>query len=127
FEDIIYFTNGSATIQLSPYVLLPFIFISVTAIFTLLAQDLGALFARFTPLKAYNLNILGSLAGIACFTLMSFLSLPAWVWFLVAAFLIILFLPLDRLFGLNIMLLLGVISIIAASDYISLNIWSPYY
>jgi spermidine synthase len=127
FEDFIYFTNSSTTVQLSPYLLLPFIFINVTAIFTLLAQDLGALFAKFTPLKAYNLNIVGSLAGIACFTLMSFLSLPAWVWFLVAAFLIIPFLPLDRLFGINIILLLGVISIIAASDYVSLNIWSPYY
>jgi spermidine synthase len=127
FEDLIYFTSGSATVQLPPYILLPFIFISVTAIFTLLAQDLGTLFAKFTPLRAYNFNILGSLAGIACFTLMSFLSLPAWIWFLVAAVLIIPFLPVDRLFGINVMLLLGLVGVIAASDYVYVNIWSPYY
>ncbi|HXV97014.1 MAG TPA: spermidine synthase, partial [Anaerolineae bacterium] len=126
FEDLIYFTNDSATLRLPPYILLPFIFISVTAIFTLLAQDLGALFTKFTPLKAYNFNILGSLAGIACFTLMSFLSLPAWVWFLVAVVLIIPFLPRDW-FGINALLLLGVVAVIAASDYAYVNIWSPYY
>jgi SAM-dependent methyltransferase len=127
FEDLIYFTSGSATVQLPPYILLPFIFIGVTIIFTLLAQGLGVLFNKFTPLKAYNLNILGSLAGIATFTLLSFLSLPAWVWFLVAVILIIPFLPVDRWWGINIILLLGVVGIVAASDYVSVNIWSPYY
>lgn len=127
FEDIIYFTNGSATVQLPPYLLLPFIFIGVTAIFTLLAQDLGVLFVKLTPLRAYSLNILGSLAGIACFTLLSFLSLPAWVWFLAAIVLIIPFLPADRLFGINVILLLGLVGVIAASDYAYINIWSPYY
>jgi spermidine synthase len=127
FEDFIYFTSGSATVQLPPYILLPFIFIGVTVIFTLLAQDLGILFVKFTPLNAYSLNILGSLAGIACFTFLSFLSLPAWVWFLVAIVLIIPFLPVNRLFGINIILLLGVVGIVAASDYVYVNIWSPYY
>ncbi len=127
FEELIYFTSGSGTVQLPPYLLLPFIFIGVTAIFTLMAQDLGVLFAKFAPLRAYNLNILGSLAGIACFTLMSFLSLPAWVWFLVAVVLIIPFLSVDRLFWINIILLLGLVGIIAASDYAYVNIWSPYY
>jgi hypothetical protein len=127
FEDLIYFTSGSTTVQLPPYLLLPFIFISVTAIFTLLAQDLGVLFVKLPPLRAYSLNILGSLAGIACFTLMSFLSLPAWVWFLAAIVLIIPFLPADRLFGINVILLLGLVGAIAASDYAYVNIWSPYY
>lgn len=127
FEDYIFFTSGSALLQLPPYILLPFIFICVTAIFTLMAQDLGVLFGKFTPLRAYSLNILGSLAGIACFTLMSFLSLPAGVWFLVAAVLIVPFLPADRSFGRNVILLVGLVGVISASDYIYVNIWSPYY
>lgn len=126
-ENLIFFTGDSATVQLPPYILLPFIFISVAAIFTLLAQDLGSLLTKLPPLNAYSLNILGSLAGIACFTLMSFLSWPAWVWFLIVVALIFLFLPQDRLFGINLILLLGLIAIIAASDYIYVNIWSPYY
>lgn len=127
FEDYIYFTSGEGTVQLPPYVLLPIIFGGVTAIFTLLSQDLGRLFNQFTPLQAYSLNILGSLAGIATFTLMSFLSLPAWVWFLVVVLLLMPFLPFDRSFGLNVILLLGLVAAIAASDYAYFNIWSPYY
>jgi SAM-dependent methyltransferase len=34
--------------------------------------------------SAYSVNVLASLAGIGCFTLLSFLSQPPWVWFLVA-------------------------------------------
>jgi SAM-dependent methyltransferase len=70
---------------------------------------------------------LGSLAGIACFILMSLLWLPAWVWFLVVVGLIIPFLPRDRSFGLNLILLFGLVAVIAASDIAYVNIWSPYY
>jgi SAM-dependent methyltransferase len=35
---------------------------------------------------AYSVNVLASLAGIAGFTLLSFLHQPPWVWFLVAGF-----------------------------------------
>jgi spermidine synthase len=126
-ENFIYFTTETATIRLPPYVLLPIIFIGVTVIFTLMAQDLGVLFTRFAPLRAYTINIIGSLAGIAGFTLISFLSLPSWVWFLVSAILIIPFLPAGRSFGINIILLLGLVAAMAASDYAYFNIWSPYY
>lgn len=127
FEDFIYFTSGEGIVRLPPYILLPVIFSGVTVIFTLLSQDLGRLFNQFTPLQAYSLNILGSLAGIATFTLISFLSLPAWVWFLVVVLLLIPFLPFDRSLGLNVVLLLGLVGAIAASDYAYFNIWSPYY
>jgi spermidine synthase len=127
FADIIYFTNNIAVIQLPPHILLPIIFIGVAVIFTLLAQDLGLLLTEFAPLKAYTLNILGSLAGIAFFMIISFLWLPSWVWFLVFAIFIIPFLPAGRSLGFNIILLLGLVGVIAASDYTLVNIWSPYY
>jgi spermidine synthase len=126
-KDFIYFTTETSTIQLPSYVLLPLIFICVTAIFTLLAQDLGVLITKFAPLRAYTLNILGSLAGIACFTLISFLSLPSWVWFLVSAILILPFLPIGRSRGINTILLFGLVSAVAASDVAFVNLWSPYY
>jgi len=40
---------------------------------------------------AYSVNVLASLAGIAGFTLLSFLHQPPWVWFLVAGVLSVLF------------------------------------
>ena len=82
---------------------------------------------KYKPLKAYTINILGSLAGIVCFTLVSLLSLPSWVWFLVALLLMIPFLPKDRSFGRNVILLFGVVFVIGASDFAYQNIWSPYY
>ncbi len=127
FEDIIYFTTETGTVRLPAYVLLPVIFISVTVIFTLLSQDLGRLLTRFIPLRAYTLNIIGSLAGIAAFTLMSFLSLPSWAWFLVVAGLLVPFLPGGRSFRLNLILLAGLVGAIFASDQTFMNIWSPYY
>jgi spermidine synthase len=127
FADIIYFTNNIAIIRLPPYILLPIIFIGVAVIFTLLAQDLGVLLTKFAPLKAYTLNILGSLAGIAFFMIISFLWLPSWVWFLVFAIFVIPFLPAGRSLGPNIILLLGLVGVIAASDHTLVNIWSPYY
>jgi hypothetical protein len=127
FADIIYFTNNIAIIRLPPYILLPIIFIGVAVIFTLLAQDLGVLLTKFAPLKAYTLNILGSLAGIVFFMVISFLWLPSWVWFLVFAIFIIPFLPAGRSLGINIILLLGLVGVVAASDYTLASIWSPYY
>jgi SAM-dependent methyltransferase len=113
-------------VKLPSYVLLPIIFVSITAIFTALTQDLGTLLTEFVPLKAYNLNILGSLAGIVGFTLMSFFALPAWVWLLLAGILLVPLLPRGRSFGNNLFILAGVVVIFAASDYAYANIWSPY-
>lgn len=127
YENIIFFTTSETSIRLPAYVLLPLIFIGVTAIFTFLSHDLGHLLTQFAPLRAYNLNILGSLAGIAGFTAMSYFSLPSWVWFLVAVLFLIALLPAEGSFGPNVLLALGLVAVIASSDYAFANIWSPYY
>ncbi len=128
FKNYIYFSSsGIASIQLPAHILLPLIFISITAIFTTLSQDLGRLLNDFPPLKAYSLNIIGSLVGIAFFTIMSLLSLPAWVWMLSAVVMLVIILPIGRSFGNNLLLLSGIVLIVAASDYTYANIWSPYY
>ena len=127
YENFVFFTTSESFIRLPAYVLLPLIFIGVTLIFTCLSHDLGRLLTQFAPLRAYNLNILGSLAGIAGFTVMSYFSFPAWVWFLVVALLVIVLLPADRSFGRNVLLALSLVAVIASSDYAFANIWSPYY
>ena len=48
-------------------------------VFVPLGTELGALLAALPPLVAYGVDIGGSLAGIAAFTALSFLSLPP-VW-----------------------------------------------
>jgi len=126
FEGLIYFTTSTAALRLPAYVILTLIFISITAIFAFLSQDLGILLNEFPPLKAYQLNILGSLLGIAVFTAVGFLQTPSWVWFLVVAVTLILLLPSDRSLGRNIILLAGMVAVIAISDVAYSNIWSPY-
>ncbi len=37
-------------------------------------------FALFPPLEAYRLDILGSLTGIAAFSLLSFIDAAPWTW-----------------------------------------------
>ena len=127
FRNFIYFTSSIAWLQIPAYIFLPIIFSGVTTIFTLLSQELGRLLNEFTPLRAYTLNILGSLAGILCFTLFGFLSLPAWVWFLISGILFWLLLPRGPSFGRNTLLLSSLVVVIASSDYAFANRWSPYY
>ncbi|MGC1374984.1 MAG: hypothetical protein WA821_02095 [Anaerolineales bacterium] len=126
FDGLIYFTSTSGAVSLPPYILLPLIFIGITAIFTFLAQDLGVLFNQFAPLEAYRLNILGSLAGIVCFALMGLLSAPAWTWFLIASVMLFFLLPMDWSRKRNLVALVALVAVIAISDYRISNVWSPY-
>jgi hypothetical protein len=60
-------------------------FFGVFAIFACISQRTAKLFRRFTPLRAYTLDIGGSCAGIVAFTLVSFAELSAYLWFLLLA------------------------------------------
>ncbi len=79
---------------------------------------------------AYSVNIVGSLAGIWLFVLLSVLYQPPRIWFLVVTLLLIPFLGtsgMDR--RVNILLLIGVLvfSLLAGSENPSLEVlWSPY-
>lgn len=58
---------------------------AVVATFAAISQRTAKLFRLFAPLTAYTLDIAGSCAGIVTFALASFLGLPAWAWFTIAA------------------------------------------
>lgn len=58
---------------------------AVVATFAAISQRTAKLFRGFAPLTAYTLDIAGSCAGIVTFALASFLGLPAWAWFTIAA------------------------------------------
>ena len=125
-EGFIYFTSTQQVLRLPLWFLLPLLFLVVSALFILPGQELGGLFNEFEPLKAYGLNILGSLAGIACFTLLSLVSAQAWIWFLVAGLLVVPFLPRGGKRGRNVLLLAGTVVVVAVSDLSFSNLWSPY-
>jgi hypothetical protein len=83
-EQLLYF-NGVHPSGLPAWVTLPVIFLAVAAVMGGLGEAVARLFGRFPALRAYRLDLLGSLAGIAAFTLLSFLHAPSVAWGVVAA------------------------------------------
>jgi hypothetical protein len=61
------------------------IFVLSAAVMAGFGQAVARLFVTFEPLKAYRLDVFGSIAGTAAFTLLSFLELPPVAWGVIAA------------------------------------------
>src|SRR5215510_4816346 len=59
---------------------LAIVFVLTTAVMAGLGQAVARIFVRFKPLSAYRFDILGSIAGITVFSLLSFLDLPPAGW-----------------------------------------------
>ena len=82
----IYFTSGTTdpVTAVETTLLLPALFVGVAALFATLAQRMAAEMTALPPLRAYTINLAGSLAGVAAFALVSWLEAPPSTWFLVA-------------------------------------------
>jgi SAM-dependent methyltransferase len=82
----IYFSSGTPdkVVTVESTRLLPVLFVIVAALFAAAAQRVGREMAVLPPLRGYTANILGSLAGVAAFALVSWLELPPDAWFAVA-------------------------------------------
>ncbi len=114
---------SSAIIKLPLWACLSVIFALTALIFAGLAQEAGACFGNFSPLTAYSLDVVGSLAGITAFSLQSLASTPPIIWFIISAILIVWLSkrkaePLAML-GL---LLIGMYSVLPSHSVV----WSPY-
>jgi SAM-dependent methyltransferase len=108
------------------YVVLAVIFVAVTAAMAFVGEGVARAFAKFTPLDAYRLDLIGSVAGIAAFTTLSFLGLRPVVWGLVVAVaLVALYVP--RVGVLQVAGLVVLVAILGAESFASGTSWSPYY
>ncbi len=107
------------------YVLLIVIILNIVT-FIPIGQLTGRLIARLPAIPGYSVNVAGSILGILCFTMISFLRLSPPVWFLIS-FIVALFFLLNKrfflLFGLS-CFVLGILLIVINDRG---NIWSPYY
>src|SRR5699024_3880599 len=108
-------------------VVLVFIFVMSAAVLMFITEGLARSFARFKALDAYKYDLLGSIAGIVGFSLLSFMQLPPVAWGAVATVVfIILWLP--RLPGLPQILALVVLLAVLLVESVSPGFsWSPYY
>jgi spermidine synthase len=111
------------------FFVLPGLVLIATMIMAGLAVPLGGLLRSMPPLRAYSIDIAGSMTGIAAFTLLSATGTPPLVWFSVVAVLV-------SLLGLGVGLNRG--SIVTAGSMVAVlalvflrtppgQVWSPYY
>lgn len=122
--QIIYF--GSDPTGLPIWVTLPIVFVLAAFVMAGVGQGVARLFVQFEPLEAYRLDILGSLSGIAAFSLLSFLGAPPVAW---GAIVTILFLALSipKVRAVEVVAY-GVLLIALTAESLSPTFtWSPYY
>jgi hypothetical protein len=125
----IYFSSGTArpVTTVESTLLLPLLFISVAALFVTVAQRMGRELAARPPLRAYTINLLGSLAGVAAFALVSWLELPPAVWFAIAFGAALPFVLERRpLIAMGNLALLAV-ALVVVHQMERGSLWSPYY
>jgi hypothetical protein len=124
-SQLVYFGDVRPS-GLPMFVTLPIIFALVAGVMAAIAQGVARTFALFEPLEAYRLDILGSLSGIAGFSVCSFLGAPPVVWGLIVAA------ALAVLYGRSLRLiqgiaLAGLVAVLLHESLTPMTSWSPYY
>ncbi len=101
------------------------VFLLTTGVMAGLGQAVARIFVRFTPLSAYRLDILGSIAGITVFSGLAFLDLPPAGWGIIAGCgLVVLLAPRVRWWQLG---AVGVIiTLLVLESVLPQQRWSPY-
>jgi Spermine/spermidine synthase domain len=110
--------------QAENFLVLPIIFGMVTLCFIPLSRSFGKLFSQLKPLTAYTYDIIGSLAGIAAFSAISYFSLPPLAWFSILGILVLL------LSAKRTVLFVAIVMAAILIEVGQLQVgayWSPYY
>ncbi len=119
------FFGWSPGAELPFWLVLGLVYATNTFVFACFGQWLGLLFKRFGPLKAYAVEIAGSVLGIVLFAVVSFFELPPPVWFTIG---FVLLLPvIERARERLLALACGVAAILLITPFAGQFLWSPYY
>ena len=101
------------------------VFLLTVAVMAGLGQGVARIFIRFRPLSAYRLDILGSIAGIALFSLLSFLDQPPVTWGVIACCgLVVVLAPKVRMW--QILAVGAVVLLLTWQSVTPHQEWSPY-
>jgi len=122
--DLVFF--GSLTNEGLPvWIMLPVVFLAAAATMATIGHGVATRFQAFEPLEAYRLDILGSLAGIGAYVVLSLLGTPPLAWGLVMAGLFgALLLPRH---ALHLLAVVPVVAVLEIGTFSPNTIWSPYY
>jgi SAM-dependent methyltransferase len=107
-------------------VVLVLVYGATAAVFAAFGQYMGRLFRTHPPLRAYSLEVAGSIVGIALFTLLSWGQTSPTLWFAVGGLLLVPLLPRLVPDG-ALAALLGVALVAATHAQGQRYVWSPYY
>jgi hypothetical protein len=124
--ELIFFGALGTRSGLPAFITLPLLFLGVAAVMALVGEGVARTFRRFSPLEAYRLDILGSLAGIITFSVLAFLEAPPLVWgaIVAAAFLLL----IERRRALwQAPALAAMLTVLALESAVPTDSWSPYY
>ena len=128
--------SGAADVN---FLVLPLVIVLVTALMASLALPLGPLLRSMPPLRAYAVDIGGSLAGIAAFTAVSAAGTGPPVWFAITAALLLLLAfgsgitPTSAVSGVAmgavLLISIGALPVRAPGESVTdtTDLWSPYY
>ena len=129
-DNEIFFGIAESTSADVNFVVLPLVVVLTAALMASLAMPLGPLLRAMPPLRAYAIDITGSMLGIAAFVALSFLATGPTVWFAVLGVTLGL-LALGRgptvwstLGGAAMVLVVISTASVAAAAH---ETWSPYY
>ncbi len=130
-EDELFFglTDASRRAAETNFLVLPLVVVLVTGVMAALALPLGPLLKSMPPLRAYAIDIGGSMAGIAGFTLLSAAGTGPVAWFAIVAVLFALL-----LLGTRVTAWAGLAAAAMILAVFAVNVqatpaekWSPYY
>lgn len=128
-SESIYFSSGTsdAVVPVESTWFLPVLCLAVALLFVTLSQRLGREMNAHEPLRAYLINLAGSLAGVMAFGAVSALQLPPAVWFGVAFLAAVPFLRQQSRVWAAVGVACLVVSLGVAHRLSGDTMWSPYY
>jgi hypothetical protein len=126
-NQLLFFTSTLKTTGLPTWVTLPAIFLAVAAVMMMIGEGVARSFVRFRPLDAYRLDILGSIAGIAVFSALSFANAKPVAWGVIVAVVLVGLLGKKRTGVVQVVALLALVGMLGAETLSSTDLWSPYY
>ena len=126
-SELIYFgALDQSRSGLPMWITLPVIFLAVAAVMTTIGEGAARTFVQLPSLEAYRLDIAGSIAGIAAFSLLSFAGAPPLAWGAVVAA-AILILEWRSLKWFQVGGLAALVVMLGLETALSGDQWSPYY
>ena len=128
-REVIFFETIEPESPLPRWLVLVVLFVAVAVVMAAIGDGVARTFGRFEPLEAYRLDLLGSVAGIAAFSTLSFLGARPIVWGVIIAAVLLLNVALRTplrilLTAAGLLLLIVPLAVEATDDNV---IWSPYY